>query len=1094
MLLKLCTKTPSEFLGLFLSQTNVKTSLFLIGMPVFCIHDNLPTAIDQNNFKTIKIASKIQQGIPISGTVTDDMNQPLPGATILEKGTKNGAQSDFNGHFSLTVKDENAVLEISFLGYRDKIVAVKNQTEINIQLSEAASVLEEVVLIGYGKKKKRQLTTAVSKIDFKNFEEQSMTSFEQAMAGQMPGVRITETTGAPGGNISIRVRGIGTTGDNTPLYVIDGVPLDNDLSDALGTTSDYEQPTNPLASIDPDDIESVQVLKDAASTAIYGSRGSNGVVIIQTKSGKKGKVKIHYKGRFSVQSVLKKTDLLDAYEYAQLSVDGQNENYMYNNPDGQEDRSINDPNGIRNNVGTIAPELYPYVNGVEGLTDTDWQDEIFRLTSMTNHYLTASGGTGYSNYYISGSLLKREGVVINSGYERTSMRIKYAVDYEKIKFGINLSPTYSKHDIVRSEGPWFRGGVVSTANTYAPVFPVYNPDGSFNYGNNTWGYGHDSMINPVATATLLEDTKKQYRLLGNAFVRWNLSNGFTFKTSFGGDINHYKRDTYSPFSLQERGESEEETEAIGRSRAYFAKNLLIENTLSYKKRLGGDHRINGIIGFSAQKNSSERNYLKGTGYPNDLVQTLNAASTITSGYSNASEWSMLSYFSRFEYDFNDKYFATFSMRTDGSSRFAPNNKWGHFPAVSMGWIVSEEAFFKENSLVDFLKLRVSYGQNGNFAIGNYEWISVLDDDNYVFGEEDGTIANGLKIRNLPNEFLTWEKTDSWNLGLELLLFDKDLELGLDLYKQITKDFLFEVPLPPHTGYDSYLENRGEIQNAGIELNASYTKKIGAVEISASAAFSKNKNKVLRLGPEGADIVVEGGAYGANYLTRIGEPISSYYLYVEDGVFENQAAVEAVPSIEGARPGDVRYVDVDKDGDIDADDRAIVGSYLPDYTLGGQLKAKYQNLDFGLSVTSVQGHEILNLHKRYSYNLTGNFNQLSGAVNRWKSEEDPGDGETIRAKSSTGNNYNISSRHVEDGSYVRIQNMTLGYKLPREFLKKFTLSYAKVWINVQNPFLWTKYSGYNPEVNARPKSPISAGEDYGSYPISRIFTLGTSFTF
>ncbi len=1058
--------------------------------------NNLNYKLTKNNTIVIKKTPvnniENRQQKEISGTITDSARQPLPGASVIEKGTINGVQTDFDGNFTLKITGKNAVLVISYIGFATQEITVGQQTTISIVLQEDAASLDEVVVVGYGKQSKQYLTTAITKVNYETLAEQNVTSFEEALSGQVAGMRVIQSTGAPGGNISVQIRGVGSvSSSNEPLYVIDGVPIDNDLRGVGGKVSSGEQPTNPLSSINPEDIESINVLKDAASTSIYGSRGSNGVIIITTKSGKKGKMRVSYKNSFSIQTVLKKLDILDAYEYAKLSIDGQNENYI-NNSSGNPDRTIDDPNGIRGGKGTIAPVLYPYNAGIKGLTNTDWQDEIFRIALVKKHNISVSGGSDNSNYYVSGGFLDQEGVVINSNFKRYSFRFKYNVNYDKVKFGINLAPSYLDYDLVQSEGPYWRGGVISAALLYAPVLPVYNPDGTFNYGNNNWGYGHTNIINPVATATLLEDRKQNYRLLGNAFMSYRILEGLTNKITVGIDINNFKRDTYSPSTLQIRGRSDR-SEAFGRTRASFTTNFLFENVLTYKKQIGLN-KFSLIGGFSAQKNRVERSFAKVTGFANDLVHTLNAGTIAESAFSNGSEWSLLSYFSRLEYNYNGKYLASLSARADGSSRFSKNNKWGYFPSASLGWIISKENFLEKNQTISFLKLRASYGQNGNFDIGNYESKALLSKDNYVFGSGDGTIVNGLRPGNLPNDKLTWEKTSSWNAGLDISFFQNKLELGIDVYERISKDFLFRVPLPYFTGFSSILENRGKIRNAGIEISTTYNQKLGDFELTANVNFSKNKNTVLELGPKGAPIIRQGGASGANYITKIGEPIGSYFLYVADGVFANQAEIDAVPHYPDARPGDIRYVDVDGDGDIDTDDRKIVGSYNPDYTLGGRLNLKYKWFDLGVAVTSVQGTEILNLHRRYSSNVTGNFNQFGSAINRWRSEDNPGDGQTIRAKSSTGKNSRISTRHVEDGSYVKIQNISFGINLPTEITKKYSISRARLSVGVQNPFIWTKYTGYNPEVNARPNSATSAGEDYGSYPLTKTFTMSLSLTF
>ncbi len=1051
--------------------------------------------LPDNTILVKKEIAAIKQQAQVSGLITDGAGMPLTGASIIEKGTANGAQSGFDGRFSLDVSKPNAVLVVSYIGYITQEISLNGEKNVSITLEEDTAALDEIVLIGYGSRKSRAITTAVSKVNYEKLKDQNVVSFEQALQGQIAGVRISESTGAPGGNVSIRIRGAGTLGATEPLYVIDGVPLDNDLRGATGTAGPNEQPSNPLATINPQDIESINVLKDAASTAIYGSRASNGVVIITTKSGKQGKLKVNYKGSFGLQSVFRKIGLLDAYEYAQLSIDGQNENYINNNPGGNPDRAITDPNGVRANRGAIAPELYPYAAGIQGLTNTDWQDEIFRIAARNEHNVSVSGGSEHSNYYVSGNILQQEGIVINSAFERYAFRMKYNVNYDNVQFGINLAPSFSEHDIVQAEGPWWQGGVVSASNVYAPVFPVYNPDGTFNYGNNNWGFGHSNQINPVALATLIDDTRQQYRLLGNAFISLKIIDGLTNKLSVGADINNFKRDTFNPSTLEIRGQSGP-SEAFGRSRSNFTRNFLLENTLTYDKTFSKHHNVNALFGFSAQKNRTERNFVRVTGFPNDLVTTLNAGTIPESGFSNGSEWSLLSYFSRVQYDYDGKYLFSASMRADGASRFAENNKWGYFPSASVGWVTSKEKFFGDGHVVNFLKLRASYGINGNFDnIGNYDPIALLDADNYVLGEGDGEIVNGLRVANLPNDNLRWEETISWNVGLDVAFFKDKLEFAFDVYNRKSTDFLFRnLPVAAFTGFSSISANVGEIKNKGLEISGGYNCKIGDLEITANVNFSKNENEVIALNSDDSPIIATGGASGATYITRIGDPIGAYFLYVEDGVFANQTEVNAVPHVAGARPGDIRYVDINNDGQIDADDRTIVGSYNPDYTLGGRLSLKYKQFDLGITASSVQGHEILNLHRRYSYNITGNFNQLAGAVNRWQSESNPGDGQTIRAKSSTGRNTLISTRHVEDASFVKIQNIAFGFNLPSQIAENLSISSARIFGNVQNPFLWTNYTGYNPEVNSRPNSPTSAGEDYGSYPLARAFTMGINVSF
>lgn len=1033
----------------------------------------------------------------VTGEVSDTgTGVPLVGATIRVPGTSLGTLTDADGKFSLHVPDTVTALIISYIGYVTQQVSIDNKKHLVITLQADIHALDEVTVIGYGAVSAHELTTSVARIDVKAMKDQNITSFEQGLVGLAPGMQINQTTGAPGGNISIKIRGAGSLSGNEPLYVVDGIPLDNDgLRGATSTNYDLEQPTNPLSTLNPADIESISVLKDAAATAIYGSRGSNGVVIITTKRGSTDKPQYQFSTYYGVQSVTKKVKVLDAYQYAELSRDGQNASYLYNNPDA----SADDPNVVRGSSSyEIAPELYPYLNGINGLTNTDWQDEIFRNGIMKNYNLAISGKSGKSAYYVSGNYLDQQGIVIESQFKRYTARLKYDFRNDKMAVGANLSPAYTDSDLLPTEGAYWQEGIISTAQTYAPIFPVYNQDGTLNYGNNNWGYGHTDQLNPVAIAKLTDDRKQQFRILGNIFVEYNILKNLTYKMQTSGDINIYKRDYYRSSLLEERS-LEGNSEAYGSSRSTFVTNYLIDHTLTYTPSLE-HHHLTFLAGYSFQKNRTERNYLKGTGYPNDLVQTLNSASVIESGYSNGSEWSLISYFGRAQYDFDERYLLSASVRTDGSSRFAPGNKWGIFPSVSAGWLASEESFIKNIPQIQLLKLRASYGISGNFNIGNYEYISLLTSENYVFGEGDGEISTGLTQSSLGNENLGWESQRTTDFGLDAALFNDQLTLQVDYYQSINEDFLFDVPVPAASGFSSVTENKGKIQNNGIELMLGTHQDIGALAVDFSVNYSRNRNKVEALDGQSERIIYasEGsnvtGDNGANFLVQTGKPLGGYYLYKTDGVFLNQEDVDNNASYADARPGDVKYVDVNGDGEITADDRTVVGNFYPDYIFGASLKLAYKGFDAALVLSGSQGNEILNLHRRYTYNITGNFNNLIGAVNRWRSEEDPGDGKTVRAKTSTGNQSNISSRHVEDGSYVKLHTISIGYTLPASFLDRFGITQARFYANVQNAFIWSHYSGYNPEVSDRPNDPTTGGEDYGSYPLARTTSVGLNLTF
>ena len=880
----------------------------------------------------------------------------------------------------------------------------------------------------------------------------------------------------------------------TRFYVIDGIPLSRDTKFATGSTNTQfpDNPINVLSTINTDDIESIEVLKDASAAAIYGSRGSNGVVLLTTKRGKEGKTVINYDSYVGVQQVSKKIDLLNAYEYSQLSYEAKNNAYLDRNPTGKP----TDANDVRSKgVGApstlIQPEIVPYLSGTPGLTNTDWQDAIFRSAPITNHTLSISGGKDNVKFYVSGNYLDQRGIVISSGYKRYSARANVDVKSGRLSVGVNLNPTYSYHDLVKAEGPYLGEGVVGLALQAAPIFPVTNADGSYNFGNNGWGYGATSILNPVAIANQVSDKLSQLRVLGNVYAQYDITKGLSYRLSLGTDINTFQRDYYRPSTLEIRDRKGPST-PTGFSRAQNFVNWLVENTLNYNRSFGL-HTVSALAGFSSQKDRRVANELTASNFPNDLVQTLNAGQ-VSSGSSDIQEWSLLSYIGRVQYDYNGKYLLSAAIRADGSSRFGRNNRYGSFPSVSAGWNVSQEPFLKSVSWLSDLKLRASYGLTGNFQIPNYGSVSLLNYQNYILGNE--TIVSGLAPGNSANDKLKWEKTAMFDIGFDVSFLRNRLNLTVDYYNANTSDLLLNVPVPRASGFSTELQNIGKVNNQGVEFTLGTRQTFGRFRWDASANLAANRNKVIALGPSGDPIIVAGGVAGAQFITQIGHPIGEYYTMIYDGVFKNQAAIDAYPHTTTTRPGDFKFIDNNGDGKIDfSSDRAVTGSYFPKFTFGFTNNFAYRGFDLGVAVQGVQGHKILNLIRRYVYNLEGNGNLYRGSLDRWQSADNPGNGLVNRAnRLASGSNGEISTWHIESGSYVRIRTITLGYTLPTALLQKIRLSRARLYVTTQNPFTFTKYLGYNPEVNSRPDSALSSGEDYGTYPLPRTTSVGINLSF
>lgn len=1058
----------------------------------------------------------------ISGIVTDDKGEPIIGASILVKGTTNGTISDFEGNYSLSDVPASSTVSISYIGYKSLDLSAKDKALARIILHEDTEVLEEVVVVGYGVQKKRDVTTAIASVRASDLKGQPVSSMAEAMAGKMPGVQVSQGTGAPGSSLQIKVRGTGTiTAGTSPLYVVDGVPLAKEQ----------------LNTFNMNDVESIEVLKDASSAAIYGSRGSNGVVLITTKKGSKGKATVSYNGYYGWQTVSKKIDMLNAYEYADLVNDARNNTYTDKMESINRKRAangqspltfhINDNNAMRlqntgNDYNTIVPvEILPYLEGKQGLTDTDWQDEIFRTAGMQNHSISVSGGSEKIKYYASVDYLQQDGVIINSDFTRYGARFNLDVTEGIFKFGLSFNPSVTIDNAVNSDGAYNKdgGGIIASALHSAPIFSVYNADGSFNFAQNAWspntetvmpngsikrGNSQTQVWNPVALAMLQKDETKASRIFGNVYGEVAFLPSLKYRANFGVDIYSDSEDTFRPSTIpvsNTQGNPESVPEATSKTSKLY--NWLFEQTLNFNKDFSG-HSLSAMAGWTMQYQRNESNYAFANGFITNNIPTLNAG-TVTRGNSHASEWALLSALARVQYNYLGKYMVTGAIRADGASRFGKDNRWGYFPSVSVGWRISEENFMKSLTFIDDLKLRASYGLTGNFRIPNYGAQGEVGYYSYVLGGSSPEVIKGAAPSSMPNPSLKWEKTAQVNIGFDASLFKNRLTLGLDLYNSNTYDLLLKVPVPMTTGYATRLENIGKVNNKGIEFNISTNHQFGDFTWTAYFNISKNINEVKELGPGNADIISSGSVSNAYFITRVGEPIGSYYLPVVEGVFKNQAEVDATlhyvdsPTNYGladTKPGDFKFKDVNGDGilDISDTDRAIVGNYMPDFTYGFGTTLAWKGIDFGIIFQGVYGNEILNLSRRYFYNHEGNMNNYKGALNRWKSESDPGSGMNVRAnRVSKGQNGTTSTWHVEDGSYLRIKNISLGYTFPQKWIRKAYLQSARIYCSIQNPFTFTPYEGYNPEVSNRTEATTN-GEDYGVYPLARTTSIGVNLTF
>ena len=1037
----------------------------------------------------------------LNGTVYDEQGIPLPGASIVAKGTTVGTTTDFDGNFEITLPIGVTEIQVSYLGYRSKEVDVAGQTTISVTLVEDAAALEEVVVVGYGTLAKKRVTGSVISITPETIVEVPSLSPESAIIGQVAGVQVQETSGEPGASPNIRVRGSGSiSAGNDPLFVIDGIPISRNLTSAgvnggiPGRSAAFQPPpVNPLATLNPNDIESIQVLKDASAAAIYGSRGGNGVLLITTKNASATEEgKFSFDSFISLQDVANKIDLMNARELIDFTRDARNNDYLSSVPGA----SIDDPigPGERGNANYELPESFLNWDG----TDTDWQDVIFKTGIVNNYNFSyASPIRNNTSFFTSVGYYKQTGVVEKAKFERYNMMLNLNSQLtEKLNLDLRVAPTITENQRVPASAPYFARppGVIYSAIVHSPTVAPYNADGTINQLNNQsyLGGGTTSASNPLAIIEGVDDRIFQFQTRASLGLSYEIMPELTFKTFGGTYINLYNQDFYRGNTLLFREATEGESYAQATSSTEV--NWLWENTLNWEKEIN-DHFINAIIGYTAQKDNIAIKQVNADNFPDDLVTTISGGQ-VFAGNSVREQWTLASSLFRLNYAFKDKYLFTGTIRSDRSSRFGADNQTGYFPSFSAGWRINEESFLQSVEAISELKLRFSWGETGNFEIPNYGAIGLLSPDNYNLA---GNEVNGLIQSTIPNPDLTWEKSQQTNVGLELGLFNNRIFLLADYYTTKTSDLLLNVSISSVSGFQTTLRNLGEVENKGFELALSTKNFVGNFSWETDLNFSTNKNEVLSLN-ESNEPIFSSGSAGVRHVTRVGDPIGSYYGYVVDGIYQSQAEIDSAPidtQAPNPAPGDFRFKDINGDGEITPDDRTVTGSYFPDFTWGVNNRLRYKNVDFSFLIQGVEGNEILNLTSRHMKNGEANFNSYAIFNERWRSVSDPGNGNVPRADRSSGNHGNNnrpSSFQVEDGSFVRLRNVTLGYTVPTNNLFGSSIDRLRFYITGTNLFTITDYLGYNPEVSNISTNALTPGEDYGAYPLSRSFTMGVNLTF
>lgn len=1037
------------------------------------------------------------QEIQISGTVVDQSGGAIPGVNVVVKGTTIGSITDIDGNYQLTAK-KGDIIKFSFIGFKEQELIVSTD-KLNVTLVEESIGLDEVVAVGYGTMRKSDLTGSVARVSADMFKDQNNVSIDQTLAARVAGVQVVSNSGAPGAGVSIRIRG-GTSinASNEPLYVIDGIPFVND--DNNGSTAGIGFDTeNPMVNIDPSDIESIEVLKDASATAIYGSRGANGVILVTTKSGKSGKTNLVYNVSYGVSDVTNKLDLMNGEQYASFMHEADPTDERFTDPD--------------------TGEAISYADS----TSVDWQDEVFRAAKVQNHNLSMTGGNDKTRYALSLGYLDNEGVVINTKLSRYSTRMKVEHDYSDfVSIAANYSAGFTEENGIISAGTQSgsNAGVITNLIVYRPT-AIYNESGEVDdfdlLGNKT---------NPLVFANEVEKTTTTLRNVGNVDLKLNFTKDLSLKITGGANINNVKRKQYYPSNVGPGKNSNGKGIQSDIMRIVW----LNDNILTYIKEFG-KHRINAIAGISMQKSITEKLDVTNTEYDieQNALYNIGAGTAPLMPSSSREEWALYSYLGRVNYNFNNRYLVTASFRADGSSRFGSNNRYGYFPSFSAAWRVSEEAFMQSISGISNLKLRAGWGQTGNQGIGLFSYLEMLNQANYSFG---GNIQTGIQPNNIGNPDLKWETTSQVNVGMDLGLFSNRINFVIDAYDKYTDDLLLNMPLSQVSGYETVMANIGAVSNKGIEL-AINTVNIDNANFKWFTDFNIafNENRIEKLVNAGQDIYVEAqynSTVPVQYVLREGEAVGSMFGYVwdkndplyqiddftwqdnsnsdiahEDRTYVLKDEVAAIPG-SNVQPGYLKYQNMyseDVDGDgiitpeeqvIDSEDRQIIGNGLPKHFGGITNTFKYKGFDCMIGFQWSYGNDIYNANK-FDY-MRPNIakNQHVDVLNAWTPENT---NTTIPSLKGFGAVL-PSSFVVEDGSYIRLNNITIGYTLPKKVAKKMRLSKIRVYASGSNLYTWTNYSGFTPDVSVSGgvSKSLLPGLDYSSYPQVMTIMGGLSVNF
>ncbi|WP_051315102.1 SusC/RagA family TonB-linked outer membrane protein [Algoriphagus terrigena] len=1007
-------------------------------------------------------ATSFGQTQSVRGVVTSE-GEPVPGALVMIKGTQKGTVTDIDGNYTVDAAAGD-VLVISFVGYTTKEVAVVGgQTTINVTLDLSTSDLSEVVVVGYGSQIKKEVTGAIQSVSGKDLQDMPVSSVAQKLQGRLAGVQINQTTGKPGQGMNVRIRGqLSVSGGSSPLYVVDGFPITGDINQ-----------------INPDEIEELTVLKDAASTSLYGSRAANGVILITTKRGKAGQTNVGlnvYTG-FQKVPVEGRLEMMSAEEFATFK----KESY--------EDAGNPVPEAFQN------PAQYRDSNN-------DWYDAMLQTAPISSYNLTLTSNKERINTAVVAGVFTQDGVVVNSDYRRFSLRMN--TDYQvsdKVNIGFNVAPNYVIDNTPRTDGSRGTGILFNALHTW-PIMPIYDANGELTYFNtfpantgNIYNYP-----NWVRSAEEITNETKQMNVLSNAFIAWKPIKGLNLQSSFSTEIRNSNYFWFNPSTATANINVSIPTVAVSIRENYQRLSWLNENIATYTKSIN-DHNFEALVGFSNQRYREDRTRIQADTYADDRLPTIQGAINVNRGGTNSGveEWSLTSVFSRLTYNYKGKYLFTAAVRGDGSSRFGADNRWGVFPSTSVGWVLSDEEFLKSNSTISFTKLRASYGITGNNNIGNYtSYARVNNTINSVFGE---TVAPGAAVISLNNPNLGWETTAQFDLGLELGLWDDRVSFIYDFYTKNTTNLLYAVQIPQEAGFGNFNDNIGEIKFWGHEFS------VNAIAVNTSnfrwninANISFNRNEVVELA-EGIDRV-----YGTYHITQVGQPFGQFYGLVKEGYYMDAEDLANSPQVPGrSTVGSIKMRDVNGDGIItyggDNDDRAILGNPFPDFVYGMVNNFTWKNFDASVTLSGSEGNQLWMRHLYSTANLDGVFNMVRKANDRFRSPEDPGEGyfgTTVGGGNVTGVERDWNSSHfLFDASYLTVRNITIGYSFKN--LGK-SIKSARIYASGQNMWVFTNYwGGSNPEVSMQDNGAgdggnLSPGVDLSGYPVPRTITFGANINF